>query len=407
MAENVFMGNYLGNGFIVNRSLMEKKSNEIFNQLGVQIDCRELAENLSPVQKQFVAISRAIARNVKLLIMDEPTAYLSNKDAEIIFRLVERIKGMGVTVIYISHRLYEVYKLADRITVIRDGKIITTENSCEISMGKLVRLMMGREISELYPKRHSIPGETVLHVKKLSGNGVKNISFSLRRGEILGLAGVVGAGRTAVVRMLFGADRKDDGLIELNGKNVDINSPENAVELGLAFVPENRKEQGVLLEHSITDNISLSILKQLSRHFLLDKNCEEKVVTKYIDKLNIKTCSRKQNVANLSGGNQQKVVVSKWLAACPQILIFDEPTQGIDVGTRAEIYKIMNELTEQGVSIIMVSSDIEELIGMSDRIIILREGQLVKVLNEVSNITQEQIAHLTSSGGEEDLVLCS
>ena len=162
-----------------------------------------------------------------------------------------------------------------------------------------------------------------------------------------------------------------------------------------------------MLEHSITDNISLSILKQLSRHFLLDKNCEEKVVTKYIDKLNIKTCSRKQNVANLSGGNQQKVVVSKWLAACPQILIFDEPTQGIDVGTRAEIYKIMNELTEQGVSIIMVSSDIEELIGMSDRIIILREGQLVKVLNEVSNITQEQIAHLTSSGGEEDLVLCS
>lgn len=403
-AENVFLGDYQGNGFLINRSKMEKKTEEAFLQLGIQIDPGELARNLSSAQMQMVSIAKAIVRNVKVLILDEPTAPLTNHDARAIFRIIKKLKARKVTVIYISHRLEEIYELADRMTVMRDGQIIKTEETSNIPKQELIRLMVGRRLSETYPARHYKQGEIVLNVQSLCGSGIQNVSFSLHRGEILGIAGLAGSGRTELVRMIFGADRTRKGRIELNGKVVQITSPEKAVKLGIGFVPEDRKAQGVLMGRSVRENMSLPLLRRISRFLFLDQKKEEEMILEYKDALNIKTPSLGQLLKNLSGGNQQKVVIGKWLAGSVQILILDEPTQGIDVGTKHEIYQMMNQLTARGISIIMISSEMEEMLGMSDRIIVLHEGCAAGTLDNKNKFTQEKIMELAS--GEGGLATC-
>ncbi len=399
VAENVFLGDYQGNGVFINRGKMKKKTEEVFSQLGVQINPSELVGNLSTAQMQMVSIAKAIVQDVKVLILDEPTAPLTNHDAGILFQIIERLKARQVTILYIFHRLEEIYELADRITVMRDGKIIETKQTEELPKQELIRLMVGRRLSETYPARNYRQGETVLKVESLSGNIIEDVSFTLHKGEILGIAGLVGSGRTELVRMLFGADKIRRGKIELNGNTVRITSPEKAVRLGMGFVPEDRKAQGVLMERSIKENMSLPLLRRISHFFFLDKKKEDGMILKYKEALNIKTPSLGQQVRNLSGGNQQKVVIGKWLASSSQILILDEPTQGIDVGAKYEIYQMMNRLTENGISIIMISSEMEEIIGMSDRIIVLYEGSAAGTLNDRKKFTQEKIMKLASGEG--------
>ena len=308
--------------------------------------------------------------------MDEPTAPLTVTEVESMFEIVRQLKSRGVTVIYISHRLEEIFRISDRVSVLRDGRYIATRRTLETSRKELISLMVGRELKETYPARTSAPGEVVLEVKHLYGNGDEDISFSVRKGEILGLSGLVGAGRTELARVIFGAEPAESGEILVEGMPVQIRSPQEAINLGIGLIPEDRKNQGVFLDMDVKWNISFSKVRRLSRRTVVDTRQETAVAEKYRDLLKIKTPSLGQQVKNLSGGNQQKVVLAKSLAAESKILIFDEPTRGIDVGAKQEIYNLMCALANDGIAIIMISSDMEELLGMSDRVIVLCEGRI-------------------------------
>ena len=397
VTENIFMGRFLGNGVTVNLKEMRKKAVSLFEEMGVQIDPDSLVEDLTVAQMQLVEIAKAISQEVKILIMDEPTSPLTQNEVELLFRLIRRLKEKGVTIIYISHRLGEMFALTDRITVMRDGEKIVTEYTSDLDREKLIRLMVGRTLKETYPPRKQKPKEELLRVEHLYGNGLQDINFTLRKGEILGLAGLVGAGRTELVRLIFGADRIEEGKICLEQKELHITEPSQAVENGIALIPEDRKQQGILLELSVKENLDLPNLKEISKRTIVNRNREKRLVEDQIKKLRIKTPSENQLVKHLSGGNQQKVVIGKWLAGNSKILIFDEPTRGIDVGAKQEIYQLMNELTEAGISIIMVSSEMEELMGMSDRILVLREGKITGCLDRSQEeFTQERIMSFAS-----------
>lgn len=397
VTENVFLGSFMGNGVTVNFEEMRKKTKEYFETLGIEgIDPDTLAENLTVAQMQLVEIVKAVSRNVEILILDEPTSPLTTYETEILFRIIENLKKQKVTVIYISHRMGEIYRIADRVTVLRDGQKIATRKISEVSRGELIKLMVGRELKETYPERKTVPGDVVLEVKDLCGNGMKNMNLLLRRGEILGLAGLVGAGRTELVRLIYGADEAEAGEIFVEGKKVSVHSPYDAVTHGIGLLPEDRKLQGVILELSVKENIILPSLQEISKWLVIDSRREMDTVKKQENSLRIKTPSLSQLVRNLSGGNQQKVVMSKWLASSAKILIFDEPTRGIDVGAKQEIYQLMNHLTEEGISIIMVSSEMEELMGMSDRIMVLREGRIVGEITRKEEFSQERIMELCS-----------
>ena len=316
---------------------------------------------------------------------------------ELLFRLIRKLKEKGVTIIYISHRISEIFELTDRITIMRDGEKVMTEYTKNLDRETLINLMVGRTLKETYPERTKKPQEEILRVEHLYGNGLEDINFTLRKGEILGLAGLVGAGRTELVRLIFGADPVVKGKIYMEGKEIRISSPKEAVKHGIVLIPEDRKRQGVVLELSIKENLTLPNYKKISRRTLINKNEEKKLVKRQVEQLRIKTPSEDQLVKNLSGGNQQKVVVGKWLAGKSKILIFDEPTRGIDVGAKQEIYFLMNQLTEQGISILMVSSEMEELMGMSDRILVLREGKISGSFDKSEEpFTQESIMKYAS-----------
>ena len=376
VAENLFLGNFIGNGIVVDRKEMNRRTQEIFDEMKVPISPDEIVGNLSTAYMQLVEIAKAVIKDVKFLIMDEPTAPLTNAEVEILFSIVEKLKKKGVTIVYISHRLNEIFSLADTVTVMRDGCWISTRDIKETNRERMISEMVGREVTETYPERHVVPGDKVLEVRHLSGKGVKNISFSVRAGEVLGLAGLVGAGRTETVRMIFGADKAEQGEIYLNGEKLHLKSPKDAVDKGIALVPEDRKLQGVVLGLSIKDNITLPTIKKLSKVMVIDSGKESEVIDTQIRELRIKTPSAEQLVKNLSGGNQQKVVLAKWLASNANVLIFDEPTRGIDIGAKQEIYHLINKLAEQGIAIIVVSSEMEEIMGMSDRILVLCEGEV-------------------------------
>jgi ribose transport system ATP-binding protein len=395
-AENIFLGNYIGNGFLVNKKAMFAKATELFNSLDVKLDPRKLVKDMSLAQQQIVEIAKAISKEVKLLVMDEPSASLTPTEVKAMFQIVRKLKEKGVTIIYISHRMEELFEITDRITVMRDGHYIDTKRTHETNRAELVSLMIGRDLKETYPSRNINPGKIILEVRHLSGNRFNDISFHVKKGEMLGISGLVGAGRTELVRGVFGADLTYSGEIILDGQKVTIKSPGDAIKLGIGLIPEDRKQQGVILRSTVKRNITITNLKLLSRFFVVKGKEETKQAEELKNKLFIRTPTLNQLVQHLSGGNQQKVVLSKWLSINCKILIFDEPTRGIDVGAKQEIYNLMNSLAESGVALIIISSDMEELLGMSDRIIVLCEGRKTGELTK-AEFAQDRVLNLAST----------
>ena len=403
IADNIFLGSEIKNGIIRNKKAMLKKSNELLKSLGIDIDPSTLVKDLAVAYQQIVEIVKAVSKDVKVLIMDEPSAPLTNNEVEAMFKLIDILKKKGTTIIYISHRIEELFAISDRVSVLRDGEYIDTKVTSETKRDELIGLMVGRFVTEQFPERDSEIGEKVLEVKNLyADNYLRDISFDLHKGEILGFAGLVGAGRTELARAIFGADKKQYGEVIIDGKSVDVKSPRHAKKLGVALLPEDRKKQGVLLKMSVGDNITLASIKRLLSRGIIDKKKEASEVSEYVEKLRIKTPTAKQLVRNLSGGNQQKVVLAKWLSANSNILIFDEPTRGIDVGAKHEIYLLMNELVKNGNAIIMISSELPEIIGMSDRIIVMSEGMLVGEMS-THEATQDKIMDIASGGCEKEV----
>jgi len=395
VAENIYLCERDENSALFSAKTIEMKAVKVLDQFGVNIDPTSLVQDLSIAEQQIVEIAKAVSKNVKILIMDEPSAPLSVSEVELMFKIIYQLKQKGVTIIYISHRLEEVFRISDRVSIMRDGCYVTTKNTKETNRQELITLMVGRELKESYPQRKNLPGEVALEVKNLTGNGDRNISFSARKGEILGVSGLVGAGRTELAQLLFGAAQMESGEILINGNPVKIHSPLDAIEHKIGLLTEDRKGQGLFLEMPVRWNISFPILRRISKFGVVNTKKEDEIAQKYKERINIKTPSLLQQVINLSGGNQQKVVLAKSLAAESDILIFDEPTRGIDVGAKQEIYHLMTELADNGITILMISSDMEELLGMSDRIIVLCEGELAGEVQK-ENFNQHFILDLAS-----------
>lgn len=372
VADNIFMG--IKDGFVLDDKNRCEKARELLKEFDSDIEPTSLIRELSIANRQIVELAKAMIKNSKIIIMDEPTASITMAEQQMLYKVVKKLKTDGVTVIYISHRLEELFEICDRVSILRDGQYVKTLDIHETDKDGLIAYMVGRELAATYPSKKPASEDVVLEVEHLTGNGVKDISFKLHRGEILGFAGLVGAGRTELMSVIYGAAKRESGTIKINGKVMNHASPAEAMNAGIGLIPEDRKYQGCFLDKPILWNISISNLKNLCKKSVINNRKETEVAEEYKEKLRIKAPSLKQRVGGLSGGNQQKVVIAKVLAANPDILIFDEPTRGIDVGARYEIYTLMNELAEQGKSIIMVSSDMEELLGMSERIIVIHEG---------------------------------
>ncbi len=401
IAENIFLGDKVGgNRFLPDIKEMKARAREIMEDLGVRIDVNTQVQMLSTAQMQIVEIAKAVVKNCKVLIMDEPSASIPMAEVGNMFRIVRRLKEKGVSVIYISHRLEELFELCDRVTVFRDGQYVITRKVSEITKKDLIRYMIGRELTEKFPARKIQIGEPVLKVRDLTGNGDFHINMELHRGEILGLAGLVGAGRTELAKMLCGDVKPESGEIFVRGKLMKAASAADGVEAGIGLVPEDRKQEGVFLEYTIEWNIPIMSMKRISHMGVVNFKEADRLTSHYVETLGIKTPTVKQEVRNLSGGNQQKVVVAKVLAADNDILIFDEPTRGIDVGAKQEIYKLMNSLVEEGRSILMISSEMEELLGMSDRILVLHEGKISGELSK-EEFSQDRVLELASGMVEE------
>jgi ribose transport system ATP-binding protein len=383
-AENLFLGRPIRKGVMIDRRAMEQKAKEAFDQLHIKINPRELVKNLTVGYQQMIEIAKAIQQNAQVLIMDEPSAPLTTNEVQSMFEVVELLKKKGVSIIYISHRLEEIFHLSDRIEVIRDGEYVDTLITKESNVDQLISLMVGREMTQKFPPRPDCvdKSKVVLELKNVCGNGDRNMSLQVHAGEVLGLGGLVGAGRTELAQVIFGSKPKESGQIFLNGKEINPKSPREAIDLGIALVPEDRKRHGALLGISIKNNINMPTYQRISTLSVINSGVEKSTAEKYREEIKIKCPTINQLVKNLSGGNQQKVILGKWLAADSQLIIFDEPTRGIDVGAKFEIYKLINDLVQQGRSVLMISSEMEELIGMSDRIIVLAEGEMTGELSK-------------------------
>ena len=393
-AENIFLGEKKSR--FVNQKALYDEANKLFKQFKVAIDPKTLVRDLPSSMQQIVEILKAVSRNAKILIMDEPTAPLTLAEVDTLFSIIEKAKNNGVTIIYISHRLEEIFQISDRVSVMRDGCHIKTLDTATTTKKELIALMVGRTLSEVYPTRPPHSTKVVLELEHVTGNGDSDISFKLHQGEILGIAGLVGAGRSELAKVIYGAEKLESGTIRIQGKACSIKTPAQAISEGIGLIPENRKEEGCFLEMGINWNIVINSLKQFSQGLIVNRKREQQTAALYADKLQIKTPSLQQKVKNLSGGNQQKVVIAKSLTAKTPILIFDEPTRGIDVGAKQEIYQLMCQLVADGYSIIMISSDMEELLGMSNRIIVLSEGRLTGELQR-SEFSQQKVLELASS----------
>ena len=377
VADNVCLGNKLGNKFFKNKNKIISETRKILKELGLEIDPEMMLSKLSTGQQQMVEIAKSMIKNCKILILDEPTSSLSSNETKNLLDMVQKLKKKGVTIIYISHRLEEVFQISDRITILRDGKYMDTVDTKSTNRHELIKLMVGRDIGDEYPKRSLyVQNDATLEVKNLCGQGDKNISFTLHKGEVLGVFGLVGSGRTEMAKMIYGSLKKEEGEIIVHGKSVNINKPSAAKEKGIGLISEDRKKEGVFLDYTINWNIPIMAIKKLSNSIFIDTKKVKKLTENYVDSLSIVTPSIDQYVRNLSGGNQQKVAIAKTLATDADILIMDEPTRGIDVGAKQEIYKLINKLVSEGNSILMISSEMEELIGMCDRIIVFYEGEI-------------------------------
>lgn len=396
VAENIYMGTRFGKSIVVDWNTMNEKAQSILDSMDITaFKATDIVENLKTANRQLVAIAKAISMNVKFLIMDEPTAPLGEHEVQVLLRIVKELKKKGVTIVYVSHRLDEVFEISDRVSVFRNGQWIKTMNTCDTDKNELIKLMVGRDIGSTYPERNSKIGDVVLEAKNIVAEGVKNVSFSVRAGEVLGIGGLVGSGRSELVNTIFGAQKMQSGEIFIKGKKVDINSPSKAIENGIGLIPEDRKLHGLMLEKDVGFNLSICILETISKYCVVDFKTEEQKQREIIERLRIKLPHAGVLAKTLSGGNQQKVVLAKWLLAEADVLIFDEPTRGVDVGAKQEIYQLINELTDKGMAVIMVSSDMEELMGVPDRIIVLHEGECTGGLDK-KNFSQVEILKLAS-----------
>ena len=377
IVENVFMGNNPGRGILVDYRQMLKKCREVFDTFGIDIDPEANVSALSPAMMQIVEIAKATMLDLKILILDEPTAPLTAKEIAILFKIIDRLKRQGVSVVYISHRLEEVFEICDRAVIIRDGEKVGETLIEDTSRAQLIKMMIGRELMTLFPARTSkLSGEISLSLKHVYGNGDEDITFDAHKGEILGVAGLVGAGRTELMSVIFCDVPKEKGEIFINGKEFKGTQPWHAIEHGISYLPEDRKRRGLLLDKSISINLSLASIKKCCKYGIIDTKKEHSCVDFYCKRFRVKTPDYENEAQYLSGGNQQKVIVGKWLATKSDIVIFDEPTRGIDVGAKYEIYEIINQLADEGKTIIVVSSEFEELIGIADRIVVMSEGRL-------------------------------
>ncbi len=396
VADNLFMSNGSDSGFFVNDAERYQKARELLAKFQCHVSPKTWIRELSMANRQIVEICKAILRNARVLILDEPTASITVEEQRRLFDVIRELKKQGVTIIYISHRLDELFEICDRVSILRDGQYIDTINIRDTDKQGLIKLMVGRELSENYPAKDNPPGEEiVLKVDRLSGNGVRNISFELHRGEILGFAGLVGAGRTELMHLLYGAAGIEAGTVTMNGQTLSIHNPSDAMKAGIGLIPEDRKWQGCFLDKPIYWNISIANIKSLCSGPFINFKKEAELADHYGQRMRIKAPDFRVNAGALSGGNQQKVVIAKSLASLPNILIFDEPTRGIDIGARYEIYQLMIDLTKEGKSILMVSSDMEELLGMSERIVVLHEGEQTGTI-EKADFSQERVLALAS-----------
>jgi ribose transport system ATP-binding protein len=377
VCENIFLGNEKVSGFRkLDKAEMRRQSAEMLERIGCSVEPDTLVAKISVGEMQMIEIIKAVSKHSKIIIMDEPTTALTDVETQKLFEVIEKLKSEGIAIIYISHRLDEIFQICDDVTVLRDGKLIGSAKVSEVTKDQLITMMVGRELEEQFPYRKEGTGKVLLKVENLSWKDkVKNVSFEVRSGEIVGLSGLMGSGRTETAKIIFGEHKKESGEIYVDGEKAGIGSPKDAIRYGLAYLSEDRKKEGLVLGMSVGENMTLSNLKNLEKAaFRLNKKEESKLVSEYIKKLSIKTTGPGQKIKNLSGGNQQKVIIAKWIMLSPKVLIVDEPTKGIDVGAKKEIYDVLNELKNMGKAIILISSDMPEIMGISDRVIVMHEG---------------------------------
>ena len=396
--ENIFLGREKRKGCFIDAGREHRRCLELFSMLGISIDPEALCSELTVAQQQSVEVAKALDVDAKIIVMDEPTAVLTTQEVEHLYKIINDLRSRGVGVVYISHRLEEIFEIADRVMVLRDGKHVDTCAVKDVTRESLIEMMVGRPLEPEFPKRVFKSGTERLNVKGLNrSKAVQDVSFKVCAGEVLGFAGLVGAGRTETMRIIFGADKADSGRIFLDGKPVEISSPRDAIFNRICLLTEDRKGQGLVLIHSVRENFGLPNLKNFMRGPFLNQNKEKAVFETYVKSLKVKITDHHQPAMNLSGGNQQKVVLAKWLAQNADIIIFDEPTRGIDVGAKYEIYLLMNKLAAEGKAIIMISSELPEILGMSDRILVMHEGRITGEITDVASATQENVISLAIS----------
>jgi rhamnose transport system ATP-binding protein len=399
LAENVYVGRQLQKGKLVDWKLMQREATKLFKELGVDLDVNRIARGLSIADQQIVEIIKALSINAQVIVMDEPTAALSSKEVNRLFSVARTLRDQNCAVVFVSHRLDEVFALCDKMTVMRDGATVGSDLISNVSESQIIKMMVGREVSELFPKMPSILGDVVLKVEGLGAAGqFVDVNFEVRRGEIFGFAGLVGSGRSEVVRAIFGVDSYDSGSVSVEGVPLSKGKASMAMSAGLALVPEDRRLQGLLMPSSIAINTSITVLQRLVRALVIRKKGEEEVALKWAKILQLKYASLNDAVERLSGGNQQKIVLGKWLATDPKILIVDEPTRGIDVGTKSEVHRLLSQRAQEGLAIIMVSSELPEVLGMADRILVMREGRQVAILSR-EEATSERVISLATGAG--------
>jgi len=403
VAENIFIGRQpMGRGKVIDRRTMEDDAQKIFTSLGVALNPARLARALSVADQQLVEIAKALSFNARVLVMDEPTAALTTVEVLRLFDVIKTVRAQGAAVLFISHRLEEVFACCQRVTIMRDGQFVRAAPIEEITVDDIIHSMVGRDLDELFPKTETTPGEVVLEVKDLCREGVfHDISFTVRCGEIVALAGLVGAGRSEVARAVFGVDRRTSGTVRLAGRELPNGAPLVAMEAGMALVPEDRRQQGLVMDMSIAQNVALASLSRLTQLGLIRRSSEQALAGTWAKRLQLKFGRLRNEVWTLSGGNQQKVVLAKWLARQPRVLIIDEPTRGIDVGTKAEVHRILDGLVAEGMAVLMISSELPEVLGMADRVLVLREGRLTA---ELTRAQADENAIMRAATGQQAVI---
>ncbi|TFC30255.1 sugar ABC transporter ATP-binding protein [Cryobacterium sp. TMT2-18-3] len=401
VAENIFIGRQpKGRLGLISRAAMRTAARDLFDQLGVRIDPNRVAEGLSIADQQIIEIAKAISQGAMVLVMDEPTAALSGIEVERLFQVARNLRGQGAGILFISHRFDEVFALCDRITVMRDGRYIATHVTSTVTVDAIVHEMVGRDVGALFPKEVAPVGDTVLSVKGLGRAGLfADVTFDVKAGEVVALAGLVGAGRTEVARAVFGIDPYDRGTVEFLGQRLKAHSPKAAIDAGMGFVPEDRRKQGLVMDLSVGRNTALTLRDRVARFGIINGRAERAAAVEWSRRLQVKTSSQEYAASTLSGGNQQKVVLAKWLATDPKFLIVDEPTRGIDVGTKSEVHRLISDLANRGIAILMISSELPEVLGMADRVLVMHEGRITAELSR-AEATPESIMHAATASLE-------